>query len=274
MRKTIITTVVAVAMAVGAAGSAEAASAPKPPKQNWSFGGIFGTYDQGQLKRGYQIYSEICSACHGLKLVAYRNLSYLGFTEDEIKEIAAEKDVLAGPNDEGEVLEDGEFRMRPAKPSDRFVSPYPNDLAARAANAGALPPDLSLMAKARIGGPDYVYALLTSYADEVPEKFQADWKAHHDGEEFTLPEGMYFNRYFAGHSIAMAPPLMEEAVEYEDGTPMTLQQHAEDITAFLMWAASPELADRKRMGVKTILFLIVLTGMMYALKRKIWADLH
>ena len=273
MHKTIVSAALAVSIALGM-GSAQAASAPKPPKQTWSFNGVFGTYDQDQLRRGYQIYKEICSACHGLKLVAYRNLAYLGFSEDEIKEIAAEYEVKAGPNDEGEVLEDGEFRMQPAKPSDRFVEPYPNDNAARSANDGALPPDLSLMAKARIGGPDYVYAVLTSYAEEVPEDFQADWKAHNNGAEFVLPEGKYFNTYFAGHAISMAPPLMEEAVEYTDGTPMTLEQHAQDVTAFLMWAASPEMDDRHRMGVKTLLFLLVLTGMLYALKRKIWADIH
>lgn len=265
MKKIILTAVTAFslgAFALGTGAAQAAGDALEPPEQSWSFQGIAGNFDTGQLKRGFQIYNEVCAGCHSLDLVAYRNLAAIGFTEDEIKEIAAEKEVLAGPNDDGEVLtEDGEFRMRPAKPADKFVAPFANEQAARSANAGAFPPDLSLMVKARKNGPDYLYALLTGYHEEAPEGFK-------------LSEGMHYNDYFSGHQIAMAPPLADEMVEYEDGTPPTLSQHAKDIVVFLAWTASPELEDRKRMGIKTLLFLLVLTGMMYALKKKIWADLH
>lgn len=237
-------------------GTAHAAGdAAKLVKQDWSFQGIFGTFDRGSLKRGFQIYAEVCVACHSLNYVAYRNLSAIGMDEDAIKEFAAEYEVEDGPNDEGEMF------LRPALPADSFVPPFPNEKAARSANSGAYPPDLSLMVKARIGGPDYLYNLLTRYKEEAPEGFE-------------IGEDMSYNEVFPGHQIAMAPPLDEESVEYEDGTPMTLEQHAKDITVFLAWTANPELEERKKMGIKVLLFLIVLTGMLYALKRKIWAKLH
>ena len=243
-------------MAGSGVNMAEAAGgAPKPPKQAWSFNGIFGSYDRAALKRGYQVYAEVCASCHGLKLVASRNLMDIGFTEDEVKEIAAEFEVEALPDDEGEV------GMRPALPSDRFVSPYANDNEARSGNNGALPPDLSLMAKARFNGPDYIYALMTGYHEDAPEGVE-------------LAEGMSYNTYFPGHQIAMGQPLDDESVEYEDATPATLAQHASDISTFLMWSASPELEERKSMGIKVILFLIVWTGMLYAWIVRIWKKLH
>jgi len=224
-------------------------------KQDWSFDGIFGTYDRAALKRGYQIYSEVCVSCHSLNYVAYRNLMDIGFAEATVKEIAAEFEVEDGPND------DGEMYLRPARPSDRFVAPYANEKASRAANNGAYPPDLSLMAKARKGGPDYLFGLLTRYHEEAPE-----------GHE--LADGMSYNEVFSGHQIAMAPPLSDDMVEYEDGTPATLVQHAKDISTFLAWTASPEAEERKRLGIKVMLFLFVWTGMLIALKKKIWAKLH
>ena len=190
-----------------------------------------------------------------MSLVAYRNLTGIGLSEDQITAVAAEYEVTDGPNEEGEMY------SRPAKPSDRFVAPFANDNAARASNNGALPPDLSLMAKARKGGPDYLYALLTGYKEESPEGV-------------TLMEGMQYNVYFTGNQIAMAPPLADDAVEYQDGTKPTLAQLAQDVTTFLNWAAEPELEERKRMGIKVLLFLIVLTAMMYALKRQVWRDQH
>ena len=232
-----------------------AGGAPKPEKQEWSFNGIFGTYDRGALRRGFQVYSEVCAGCHALGLIAYRNLGDIGFSEDEIKEIAAEFEVEDGPDDEGEMY------MRPALPADHMVPPFANDNAARSSNNGALPPDLSLMVKARFGGADYLYALMTGYKEDAPDGFE-------------LSEDMNYNTYFPGHQIAMAPPLEDEMVEYADGTPATLQQHARDISTFLAWTASPEMEERKSLGIKTILFLIVLTAMMYALKRQIWAKLH
>lgn len=237
-------------------GSAQASGdAVKLAKQDWSFDGIFGTYDRSALQRGFQIYSEVCISCHGLGLVAYRNLSEIGLDEDTIKEYAAEFEVQDGPNDEGEMY------MRPARLSDRFVPPYPNEKASRASNNGAYPPDLSLMTKARKGGPDYLYNLLTRYHEEPPEGV-------------TIGEDMHYNEVFPGHQIAMAPPLGDEAVEYADGTPATLEQHAKDITTFLTWTASPEMEARKKLGIKVLLFLFVWTGMLIALKKKIWAKLH
>jgi len=237
-------------------GSAHASEGNiKLEKQAWSFDGIFGTYDRGALKRGYQIYSEICVSCHSLNFVAYRNLMDIGFDEETVKGIAAEFEVQDGPND------DGEMYLRPARPSDRFVPPYANEKASRAANNGAFPPDLSLMAKARKGGPDYLYGLLTRFKEEPPEGME-------------LADGMNYNEVFPGHQIAMAPPLEDESVEYTDGTPATLVQHAKDITTFLTWAASPEMEHRKRLGLKVMLFLLVWTGMLIALKKKIWSKLH
>ena len=227
----------------------------KLEKKDWSFTGIFGTYDRGTLKRGYQIYSEVCAGCHSLEYLAYRNLQEIGFSEDEIKEIAAEFEVEDGPDDEGEMY------LRPARQSDKFVSPFANEKAARAANNGAYPPDLSLMTKARMGGPDYIYGLLTRYKDEAPEGVE-------------VADGMNYNEVYPGHQIAMAAPLDDESVEYTDGTEATLQQHAKDVTTFLMWTASPEMEERKRLGIKVILFLLIWTAMLIALKKKVWAKLH
>ncbi len=250
------------AVLVLSAGVAVASEAPKLPEQDWPFDGVFETFDRGALKRGFQIYSEICAACHSLRLVAYRNLREIGFSESEVKVIAAEAELPAGPNEEGETHgEDGMAFMRPAKLADRMVSPFPNERAARAANLGVLPPDLSLMIKARANGPDYLYAFLTGYKDEAPEGVE-------------LLEGMSYNLYFPGNQTAMGSPLGDEAVEYADGTKPTLEQHARDIVTFLAWAAEPEMDERKSLGIKVLFFLIVLTAMLYALKRKIWSDLH
>ena len=238
-----------------ASGSVQAAEGDKPPSRDWSFHGMFGTFDRGAVQRGFQVYQEVCAGCHSLKLVAYRNLSGIGLSEDQIKAIAAEFEVTDGPNDEGDMFQ------RPAKPSDRFVMPFANANAARAANNGALPPDLSLIVKARKGGADYLHALLTGYKEEPPAGVK-------------LSEGMNYNVYFPGNQIAMAPPVADDAVEYADGTTATADQIATDIATFLAWAAEPELEDRKRMGIKVLLFLIVLTAMLYALKRQVWRDQH
>ena len=225
------------------------------PKEKWSFSAPFGTFDRGELQRGFQVYKEVCSACHSMKLVAYRTLRDIGFSEAEVKAIAAANEVTDGPNDEGEMFQ------RPALASDRFKSPFPNDKAARAANGGALPPDLSLMAKAREHGPDYVKALLTGYGDAPVD--------------VKVPDGQYYNKYFPGHLIAMPPPLGQDGqVGYEDGTKATVQQMAHDVAAFLMWTAEPKLEARHQMGVKVILFLILLTILLYAVKRRVWADVH
>ncbi|MBK19513.1 MAG: cytochrome c1 [Rhodospirillaceae bacterium] len=255
MRKYLIGAAAAVSVVVLASnGAMSAGDAVKPPSQNWSFSGFFGTFDRGALQRGFQVYDEVCAGCHSARLLAYRNLTEIGFTEDQAKKIAASKEVTDGPNDEGEMFQ------RPGILSDRFVRPFPNDEAARAANGGALPPDLSLMVKARIGGANYLHALLTGYKDAP--------------KDTNLPDGMSYNLYFAGNQIAMAPPLAEDGVEYADKTKATVDQMARDVTTFLAWAAEPELEWRKRMGVKVILFLLILTGMLYAVKRKVWSDVH
>ncbi len=235
--------------------SAALAAGVELSDRKWSWGGPFGSFERAELQRGLQVYREVCSTCHSLRFIAFRNLSALGYDEDSIKAFAAEYEVEDGPNDEGEMF------MRPAVASDYFVPPFPNEQAARASNNGAFPPDLSLMTKARKGGADYLFAILTGYEDEAPEGIE-------------LNEGMSFNRYFSGFQIAMPPPLFEDGVEYADGTAATVEQQAVDVTAFLAWAAEPELEERKRMGIKVILFLIVLTGMLYAVKRKTWANLH
>jgi ubiquinol-cytochrome c reductase cytochrome c1 subunit len=261
MQKFLIAAALAAGLALNLiAEPAVASSGAPPPSQEWTFSGVFGHFDRAQLKRGYQVYQEVCSACHSLRQIYYRNLSEIGFTEDQVKEIAAEFEVPAGPNAEGETHEDGEPIMRVAKPFDKLVSPYANKQAARAANNGALPPDLSLVTKARKGGADYLHALLTGFSDPP--------------EGFKLQDGMSYNVYFPGAQIAMAPPVDDDAVEYGDGTKATKDQISKDVAAFLTWTAEPELEDRKRIGIKVMIFLIVFTAMLYAVKRRVWAKLH
>ena len=244
----------AAVIAIGAAGTAVAAEARHPDARSWGFNGIFGTFDRAALQRGYQVYKEVCSACHALKYLSFRNLAEIGFSETQAKAIAAEYEVEDGPD------EDGEMFTRPAKLFDRFVAPFANDNAARASNNGALPPDLSLVVKARLGGEDYLYALLTGYV-EAPA-----------GAE--IAEGMSYNPYFSGNQIAMAPPLDDDAVEYADGTETTVAQMSSDVVTFLAWAAEPRLEDRKRLGFKVMIFLIVLTGLLFWVKRRVWRDVH
>ncbi|MDH3472425.1 MAG: cytochrome c1 [Rhodospirillales bacterium] len=235
-------------------GAAQAAEGVKIPERHWSFDGIFGYFDRAQLQRGLQIYREVCSGCHSLKYIAFRNLADLGFSEEEVKAIAEEYQIVDGPDDEGEMFE------RSGVPSDYFPSPFPNKQAAAAANGGAAPPDLSLMAKARAHGPDYIHALLTGYEEPPADK--------------ELLEGLSYNVSFLGNQIAMAPPLLEGVVEYADGTEATLDQMAEDTAAFLMWTAEPKMEVRKRTGIKVILFLLVMTAILYAAKKKVWRDAH
>jgi ubiquinol-cytochrome c reductase cytochrome c1 subunit len=221
---------------------------------SWNHGGLFGTYDRAAAQRGLQVYREVCAGCHGLGLVAFRTLSDLGFSEEEIKAIAAESDYEDGPDGEGEMFD------RPGKPFDVFPSPFPNANAAKASNGGAYPVDLSLITKARANGDNYLYSLLTGYTDPPAD--------------FELAEGSNYNAYFPGHQIAMPSPLSEDAVEYADGTPATVDQMAKDVTVFLAWTAEPKMEERKSMGLKVIIFLLILAGLFYAVKRKVWSDLH
>lgn len=244
----------ALGLLVLAAPVARAADEDKLPTQKWSFDGPFGTYDRAALQRGLQIYLEVCSNCHSLKLLSYRDLTALGYSDDQTKAIASQKEVTDGPNDQGDMFQ------RPARPSDHFVPPYPNDQANRAAHNGALPPDLSLIIKAREGGADYVYDLLTGYTAPPAG--------------VKIPDTMQYNSWFPGHQIAMPPPLSDDIVTYGDGTKATVQNEAHDVVTFLDWAAEPRKEERKRTGAKVIIFLLVMTGILYAAKRKIWADVH
>ena len=223
-------------------------------KTDWSFKGLFGKFDRGSLQRGYQVYTEVCSSCHSMKYLSYRNLAEKGgpeFSPAEAKAIAASFEVTDGPN------ADGEMFLRPAKLSDKFVMPYDNIKAAQASNGGAYPPDMSVLVKARGGGVDYIYSLLQGY-DEAPS-------------EMVLDDGVYYNKYMYGNKIKMSAPLMEEAVEYGDGTKATVEQMSKDVTTFLMWAAEPHLEARHRMGFKAIVYLIILTILVYFSMKKIWS---
>lgn len=231
-----------------------ATSDVKLMEQKWPFNGIFGRFDESSLQRGFQVYREVCAACHGIRHISYRDLEGIGYTNDEIKLIAADYEIVDGPNDEGEMFD------REALPSDKFVGPYENDKIARLANNGAYPPDLSLIVKARANGADYLYSLLNGYKD-YPENFEAS-------------EGMYYNEFYPGYQIAMPSPLMDDIIEYSDGTEATQEQIAKDVTSFLAWTAEPELEERKSLGVKTLFFLILLTIMLLGVKRKIWKDVE
>lgn len=263
MRKLLIASIAAVSVGALAPPVQAAGDEPTPPAVSWSFGGLFGGFDRPQLRRGLQVYQNVCSSCHGLRHVYYRNLLEIGLTRQEIVEIAGQKMVPGEPDEAGDPTE------RKAGMNDHIVGPYKNDNAAKAANNGAVPPDLSLIAKAREGGPDYIHALLTGYT-EPP----ADWKDD-EGTPKSLGPGQYYNTYFPGHVTAMAPPLTGDGqVDYPEGAPQaTVDQMAKDVTAFLMWTAEPKLEDRKRMGIKVILFLLVMTGFFYAIYRKVWADI-
>ena len=223
-------------------------------KQDWTFEGIFGMYDDLSLQRGLQVYQEVCSVCHSMKRLRFRELKSLGFTDDQIKNYAKTFEILDGPNELGEIF------TRPGEPSDTFVSPYKNKEEAKAAFNGIYPPDLSLLTKAMKNGPDYIYSLLTGYED--PPK------------DFELTDGLYYNPYHDGKVIAMPPPLYDDAIEYIDGTNASLHQLSYDIVNFLNWAAEPELEKRKSMGVKVILFLIVLTALLYVTMKETWSRIE
>jgi cytochrome c1 len=253
-----------------AATAAEAAidTSPLPPKQpGWSFAGPFGMYDRAALQRGFQVYKEVCSACHSLNRVAFAAMSnenggYGFFTGPEVKAIAAAYKVPAGPNDKGETVDSsGQPLTRPGIPADHFAPPFANEQAARTANAGALPPDLSVITKARAGGANYVYSIVTGFHQKPPPGFK------------VLPN-KYYNPYFNGWNISMPPPLSPNQVTYSDGTKATVEQMAHDVVTFLSWAAEPTMEDRHRIGFGVILFLLAFAGLLYLSYRRIWADIH
>ncbi|MEO0411164.1 MAG: cytochrome c1 [Pseudomonadota bacterium] len=226
-----------------------------PEHFSFPHNGLMGTFERAQLQRGFQVYREVCSACHSLSLVSFRTLTDIGFSEAEVKALAAEYEVEDGPDDYGDMF------FRPAKPSDYIPSPYENEQQSRSANGGAYPPDLSLITKARPHGSDYVASLVgLGYSEEAPEDMQ-------------LSDGQYYNPYFHSVALAMAQPLYEESVEYADGTPATIEQMAKDVTAFLTWAAEPKLEARKRMGIAVMIFLAILIVVSYLSYKRVWADL-
>jgi ubiquinol-cytochrome c reductase cytochrome c1 subunit len=246
----------------------------KPRHVEWTFAGPFGHYDEQQLQRGLKVYKEVCAACHSMKRVAFRTLEDLGYSEEQVKALAAEYTVMDGPNADGEMFE------RAALPSDFWPPVYPNKEASQAANNGAYPPDFSLLAKARAVergfpwfvfdiftmyaelGPDYIYSLLTGYTDQIPE--------HYAGQ---IADGTYFNPYYkGGPALAMAQPLYDDSVTYDDGTAATISQQSQDVTAFMMWAAEPHLEERKKTGFRVIVFLLLFAGLVYLLKRRVFAS--
>lgn len=241
------------AVFLGFVASAHAAGDAKHPKaHDWSFEGFDGHFDRAALQRGFQVYKDVCAACHGLKYIAFRNLAEIGFSEAEYKAIAAEYIVTDGPDDFGDMFE------RPAIPSDYFPSPFANDEQARASNNGALPPDLSLITKARADGANYMHALLTGYEDPPAD--------------VEMTEGLTYNPYFSGGQIAMVPPLMDDLLEYADGTPATVEQMSEDVVTFLHWAAEPKMEARKKLGSAVMVFLAVMTILLYLANKKMWAS--
>jgi len=222
------------------------------PNERWTFESALGGFDLASAQRGFQVYQQVCSNCHSMKFLHFRDLSGIGLNAEQIKAVAASFTVPLGLNDEGQPKEG------PGLPSSQFRSPFSNDKAAAAANNGGIPPDLSLIVNAREGGPNYIYGLLTGYSDPPPG--------------FNIVEGTYYNKVFPGHQIKMPQPLQDGTVTSADGSPNTVSQQARDVVTFLAWAANPEMVERKQMGVKWVLFLAIMTGLTYAVKRKVWSD--
>ena len=253
MRK--LHTLLAAASLIGAVGLAAPSRAQELsdlPKQKWSFDGPFGAFDLAQVQRGFGVYMNVCSNCHSMQLLHYRDLAGIGLSADQIKAVAASVQVPLGLDDQGQPLEG------PGTAASQFRSPFPNDKAARAALNGALPPDLSLIYNAREGHGDYIYGVLTGYKDAP--------------QGFTLQPGLYYNEWVPGHQIAMPQPLHDGQVEFPGGAPNKISDEAYDVVNFLAWAANPEMVERKQIGVRVVLFLALMTGLTYAVKRKVWAD--
>lgn len=225
-----------------------------PKKLKWNFDGMLGTFDRTSIQRGFQVYKEVCSACHSLDLISFRNLTEIGFSLEQAKEIAKGYSIQAGPNDSGEMFE------RPGTLPDYFPNPYANEQTARASNNGAYPPDLSLVVRARPNGANYVFSLLTGFNQTPPN-------------EMKIQDGMYYNPYFPGMQISMAPPLSEGIVQYTDGTAATTEQMAKDVVNFLQWTSDPKMESRKSMGIKVLIFLFIFTGLFYVAKKRVWSKI-
>ena len=234
-----------------------AASSSELLKVDWSFKSFFGKYDRASLQRGYQVYNEVCASCHSIKYLSYRNLAEKGgpeFSEAEAKAIAANFEVTDGPDSTGEMF------TRPARLSDKFVNPYANEEEAKSVNGGAYPPDMSVLVKARSGGADYIYSLLLGYEDPPAN--------------VKLDEGVYYNKYMYGNKIKMSAPLSDGLIEYSDGTKATTEQMSKDVVSFLMWAAEPHLEQRHKFGFRVIIYLIILSVLVYFSMKKIWSRIE
>jgi cytochrome c1 len=263
---------VAGALAVLAVPAARAEETPTPPRVRWSFSGPFGVYDQAQLQRGFKVHREVCQACHSISLLSFRNLGEAGgpaFSEGQVKAIATEYKIMDGPNEQGEMFE------RAGRPADHFPSPYANEQAARAANNGVVPPDFSVIAKARgyeRGFPWFIFDIFTQYQEAGPDYIVALLQGYESPpQDFSMPQGANYNKYFPGHALQMPQPLNNGQVDYTDGTPADVEHYAQDVTAFLMWAAEPHLDARKRIGMQVMIFLVVFAGLLYFTKKKVWS---
>jgi cytochrome c1 len=272
---------VALASTLAAGAALAAGDAPHIDRQKWSFAGLFGRFDQAELQRGFQVYREVCSACHGLKRINFRNLAEPGgpmFSADGVKGLAESYRIEDGPNDQGKMFQ------RPGRPSDAFPSPYKNEQEARATQNGAYPPDLSLITKARTAGENTsVFATIGSMLRDIPNGYQEAGSDYvyalltgytNPPADLTLAPGMTYNRAFPGHQIAMIPPLQPGQIKYEDGTQGTVEQYAKDVTAFLSWAGDPKLEERKRMGFIVVIYLLITAVLVYLAKKRMWAKLH
>ena len=266
-----ITFSASLAMAAGGEGETPHYPIKKPREVDWSFAGPFGKWDLGQLQRGYKVYNEVCAACHSIELLSFRNLEEIGFSAEEVKAIAAEFEVQDGPDADGEMFD------RPAVASDRIPGPYANSAEAASANNGAEPPDFSLLAKARAperGFPTFVFDIFTLYAENGPDYIYSLLTGYQDAPEGVDVGESYYNPYFiAGSALAMAPPLDDDSVEYDDGTAATLDQQSKDVAAFMMWAAEPKLVERKALGFKVMVFLLILTVLLYLTKKQVFTAL-
>jgi ubiquinol-cytochrome c reductase cytochrome b/c1 subunit len=271
-----IALLVAGGLVVGSAQNARAEEQATPPSLNWSFSGPFGTYDRGALQRGLKVYKEVCSNCHALSYIAFRNLGDAGgpgYSPAQVAAFASEYKIKDGPNDQGDMFE------RPGRPADYFPSPFPNEQAARAANGGAAPPDLSLITKARSyerGFPRFIFDFFTQFQEQGPDYVAAILQGFEDKPPpgVTIPDGSYYNKFFPGHAIKMPKPLSDGQVTYDDGSPATVAQYSHDVATFLMWAAEPHMEARKQLGFQVYIVLIIFAGLMYFTKKKVWADAH
>jgi ubiquinol-cytochrome c reductase cytochrome b/c1 subunit len=276
MVSTVIALAVAGALFAGSAQTARADEQEAPPSQKWSFSGPLGKFDRGSLQRGLKVYKEVCSACHSLNYIAFRNLADAGgpgYSEAQAAAFASDYKINDGPNDKGEMFD------RPGRPADYFPAPFPNEQAARASNGGALPPDLSLITKARSyerGFPTFVFDFFTQFQEQGPNYVSSILQGFEDKPPagVTIPEGSYYNKYFPGHAIKMPKPLSDGQVTFDDGSPATVAQYAHDVTTFLTWTAEPHMEARKRLGLQVFVFLIIFTLLMYFTKKKVWADAH